>query len=46
MEKIARFRDIVVHHYFKVDLDVVWDIVENKMSSLHEAAAYLLTLER
>jgi uncharacterized protein with HEPN domain len=45
-KKIARFRDVVVHHYFKVDLEVVWDIVENKISSLDEAAAYLLTLDR
>lgn len=25
---ISRFRDRVVHHYFKLDLDIVWEIVE------------------
>src|SRR5947209_1428120 len=32
--KIARFRDIVVHHYFAVDEQIVWDIVQNKAPEL------------
>src|SRR6478672_8911712 len=44
-KKIARFRDIIVHHYFKVDLDVIWDIVENKIEPLQEAVGFLSTLE-
>ena len=35
--QIARFRDIVVHHYFKVDLDVVWDVVQNQIAQLEPA---------
>jgi uncharacterized protein with HEPN domain len=32
--KIARFRDLVVHHYFAVDEQIVWDIVQNKIPEL------------
>jgi uncharacterized protein with HEPN domain len=36
-KKIARFRDIVVHHYFKVDLEVVWDVIQNQITQLEAA---------
>ena len=45
-KNIARFRDIVVHHYFKIDMDVVWDIVLNKIVALEEAVSYLSSLEQ
>jgi uncharacterized protein with HEPN domain len=32
--KIARFRDIVIHHYFAVDEQIVWDVVRNKVPEL------------
>jgi uncharacterized protein with HEPN domain len=32
--KIAGLRDIVVHHYFAINQDIVWDIVENKVPQL------------
>lgn len=32
--KIARFRDIVVHHYFAIDNQIVWDIVTTKVPDL------------
>ena len=32
--KIARFRDIVIHHYFAIDNAIVWDIVENHVPQL------------
>jgi uncharacterized protein with HEPN domain len=32
--RVARFRDIVVHHYFAVDLQIVWDVVANKVPEL------------
>lgn len=31
MEKIARFRNIVVHHYDKVDAEIVTDILKNDL---------------
>ena len=33
-KKIAGLRDILAHHYFEVDLDIVWDIVQNKVPTL------------
>jgi len=36
-KKIAGLRDILAHQYFDVDLDIVWDIVRNKLPTLeHE----------
>ena len=32
--KIAGLRDVLVHAYFDVDLDIVWDIVQNKLPTL------------
>lgn len=34
--KIAGMRDIIAHAYFIVDDRIVWDIVQNKLSSLHQ----------
>ena len=33
-KKIAGLRDILAHHYFEVDLDIIWDILENKLPAL------------
>ncbi|HAM37899.1 MAG: hypothetical protein A2474_07280 [Elusimicrobia bacterium RIFOXYC2_FULL_34_12] len=33
-KKIAGFRDILIHHYFEIDNDVLWDIIRNKIPEL------------
>jgi len=35
-KKISGLRDILAHHYFEVDLDIVWDVVQNKLPSLEK----------
>ena len=32
--KIAGLRDTIAHHYFGVDLGIIWDIVINKLPGL------------
>jgi len=33
-KKIAGLRDILAHQYFEVDLDIIWDILTNKLPEL------------
>jgi uncharacterized protein with HEPN domain len=33
-QRIAGLRDILIHHYFEIDLEIVWDIVLNKLPEL------------
>jgi uncharacterized protein with HEPN domain len=33
-KKIAGLRDILAHHYFEVDLEIIWDILQNKLPAL------------
>lgn len=33
-KKIAGLRDILAHHYFEVDLDIIWDVLQNKLPAL------------
>lgn len=35
-KKMARTRDRVIHHYFGVDYDIVWDIIQSKLPDLQE----------
>jgi len=33
-KKLAGMRDKIIHHYFGVNWDIVWDIVKHKLSEL------------
>lgn len=35
-QKVAGLRDLLIHQYFGIDLDIIWDIVQNKVPRLTE----------
>jgi len=43
--KMARMRDKVIHHYFGVEYDLVWAVVEQEIPGLDSALRELLARE-
>ena len=43
---IAGTRDKMIHHYFGVDLDIVWDIVKKDLPKLKENIKEILEKEK
>ena len=41
-KKIAGFRDKLIHHYFGIDWDIVWDVIKNKIPELNKHLKELL----
>jgi len=39
---IAAMRDLLIHRYFRIDMNRVWDVVENDLASLESAVQRLL----
>jgi uncharacterized protein with HEPN domain len=42
-QRIAGLHDILIHHYFEIDVDIVWDVVKNKLPDLKQHLQTLLT---
>lgn len=40
--KIRGLRNIVIHQYFRINLSIIWDIVQNKLAPLEAACGGLL----
>jgi len=40
--EMAGMRDVIVHKYDQLDFDVVWDVVQNKLSELLSSIEVLL----
>jgi uncharacterized protein with HEPN domain len=41
---IARLRDRLIHGYFGIDHQIVWDIVQNKIPSLRRKISHIIDL--
>lgn len=41
-QDMADFRNVLVHEYFRIDVDIVWLIVERELPALKENVSYIL----
>ena len=43
---IARMRDKLIHHYFGINLDIVWSVIQNDLPPLMTAITGILATSR
>lgn len=41
-KKIARLRDLIVHRYFRVELEIIWTIIRDRIPELQNSVRSLL----
>jgi uncharacterized protein with HEPN domain len=39
---LAGFRDVLIHQYFRVDLEIVWALIEQRVTALRGDVARLV----
>lgn len=43
---VAGFRDTLIHGYFGIDLEILWDIIVNKIPLLQDEVAAIIATEK
>jgi len=42
-KKITELRNILIHEYFGIDVEIIWDVIQNKLPSLDQSIRRLLS---